>query len=394
LQKVITKHIITILLIITLTATLPATQAALATSVGGQNITSKGAIIIDFDSGLEIFEHNADNHMNPASMTKMMTVYLVYEAIAAGTFDFDTRVPISSSAAEFSRNTNETNVPLTTTGNYTVSQLLDAVIVVSAGGATYALAEFVGGSRAAFMELMNDKASQWGIDAHYTSVSGGPRETYVTPRAMATLTRKSIQDYPEILEKTAIQSLRFSGWDYPSTNKLLGVYDGIDGFKTGTNNLAGECFASTAKRGDTRLITVTMGSSYDKRFSDTRAMLDYGFAFMEEYLQNNTPPPPTDTPPIDPPDDTPDPNTPTDPPDDTPDPNNSPPPPTGPNNSPPPGNSQNGNSSDDGLSRPVFVLLITGSYALVCTLGYIIYRHKRKAKINGEVDIRKSRRKR
>jgi len=357
------------------------TPAALAAEVGGQTITSKGAIIIDFDTGMEIFAHNADEQMNPASMTKLMTVYLVYEAIAAGEITLETRVPISAETAQFSQNQNETNVPLSTTGNYTVTELLDAVIVVSAGGATYALAELVGGSRPEFIELMNEKVAEWEIDAFFTSVSGGPRETWVTPRAMATLARNIVKDFPEVLEKTAIPSLRFAGWTYPSTNKLLGVYEGIEGLKTGTNNVAGECFASTAVRGDIRLITVTMGSSHDKRFSDTRTMLDYGFAYMEEFRANQSPTPtPSDTSPT-PPDNSPTPTPPdsqeTFPPGETPEPS---PPDNSPTPTPTPGNQEPESTG----SRRILVIIIAGGYAVLCIIFYIIYKYRRrKAQRNG-----------
>ncbi|MCL2628784.1 MAG: D-alanyl-D-alanine carboxypeptidase [Oscillospiraceae bacterium] len=375
MNKKFVKYIISIII----TLTICSVPVALATEVGGQSITSKGAIIIDFETGMEIFAYNADERLNPASMTKMMTVYLVYEAIAAGDIDLDTKVPISAATAEFSRNPNETNVPLTTTGNYTVTQLLDAVIVVSAGGAAYALAELVGGSRPNFIVKMNEKVAEWEIDAHFTSVSGGPRETYVTPRAMATITRKTIQNFPEVLEKTTIKSLRFSGWDYPSTNELLGSYEGLDGFKTGTNSVAGACFTSTAQRGDTRLITVTMGSSTrSSRFADTRIMLNYGFAFMEEYNANQTPPP-TETPTL-PPDESP---PPTEDPGSTPDPNDPTPPGETPTPSPTPNslhppNTPGDGSDDSGLSRPMLVLLIAGGYAVLCIIFYAIYKNRRK----------------
>ena len=374
--KKLLKH----LTLIIITLAILTAPIALATGVGGQTITSKGAIIIDFDTGMEIFAYNADEQMNPASMTKMMTVYLVYEAIANGTISLDTRVPISAETAEFSRNQNETNVPLSTTGTYTVDQLLEAVIVVSAGGATYALAELVGGSRPEFIELMNEKVTELEIDAFFTSVSGGPRETWVTPRAMATLARNIVKDFPEVLEKTSIPSLRFAGWTYQSTNKLLGSYTGIDGLKTGTNNVAGECFTSTAVRGDIRIITVTMGSSHDKRFADTRIMLDYGFSFMEDYLANQSPTPtatvsptetpetfPTPTPPESPPVETP-----------TPTPDNISPTPA---NSPAPTPNNDNGEPENTTSRLMLVLIIAGGYTILCITFYIIYRYrKRKAK--------------
>ena len=373
-----TKKLLKYLTLI-ITLSILTTPTAQASEVGGQSITSKSAIIIDFETGMEIYAFNADEQRNPASMTKLMTVYLVYEAIAAGEITLETRVPISAETAEFSRNQNETNVPLTTTGNYTVTELLDAVIVVSAGGATYALAELVGGSRPEFIELMNEKVAEWEIDAFFTSVSGGPRETWVTARAMATLARNIVRDFPQVLEKSSIQSLRFAGWNYPSTNRLLGSYTGIDGLKTGTNSVAGECFAGTAVRGDTRIITVTMGSSHDKRFSDTRTMLDYGFAYMEDYNANQSPTPtPPDASPT-PPDISPTPGETPTPPDISPAPGESPTPPQETLPTPTPDNGQQGNQNE-GLSRPMLVLIIAGGYCVLCIAIYILYRYRRKAR--------------
>lgn len=248
-------------------------------------ITSAGAIVIDFETGDEIYAHNADTPRDPASMTKMLTVYLVYQAIADGQIDLDTVVPISGYVEEFARNPNETNVPLSQHGVYTVDELLDAVIVVSAGGAAIALAELVGGTRRGFIRMMNEKAAEWGVDAHFESISGGGEMTYMTPRAMATITRNTIIQFPLILERTSLPSLKFGWWTYQSTNHLLGVYEGIDGYKTGTNSYAKENFAATAGRGDIRIISVTMGSNYSKRFDDTTILLDYGFAVMERRLE-------------------------------------------------------------------------------------------------------------
>jgi len=131
------------------------------------------------------------------------------------------------------------------------------------------------------LEMMNDKAKEWGINAIFASTYGGSHTTHLSAMAMATIVRKTIQDYPDVLKKTALRSVRFGSQTLPSTNLLLGQYQGIDGFKTGTNSVAGACFAATAQRGDVRIITVLMGSTYSRRFSDTRILLDYGFAEME-----------------------------------------------------------------------------------------------------------------
>jgi len=275
------RHIIVSLLLILPIITTCLQPVAHAADVGGHRISSRGAIVIDFETGEELFGHNADVGSPPASMTKMMTVYLIYEAIDQGTIDFDTVVPISGKASSYSGDPGFTNVPLSRSGTYTVDELLDAAIVVSAAGATIALAELVGGSTQAFLGLMNEKVAQWGIDAVFYSVFGGSTGTSVTPRAMAAITRNTILEFPEVLDKTSKKTITFKGQTYPSTNELLGVYEGIDGYKTGSTS-AYACFTGTAQRGDIRIITVIMGGTYAGRFKDTRVLLDHGFAVMEE----------------------------------------------------------------------------------------------------------------
>jgi len=254
---------------------------ASANMVDDYRLTARGAIVLDFETGEELYSHNADIIRPPASMTKMMTVYLVYEAISKGTISLDTVVPISSSVAQFSVNPNETNVPLSRSGTYTVDELLDVTIAISAGGATRALAELVGGTMRDFIKMMNDKVAEWELDAVFYNASGGSNSK-MSPRAMATITRNTILEFPEVLEKTSKPTIEYKGQTYESTNLLFGSYRGIDGYKTGTNNAAGACFTGTAKRGDIRIIAVVMGSSWERRFKDTAALMDYGFKIMEE----------------------------------------------------------------------------------------------------------------
>jgi len=280
IKQILIKAII-ILTIIPLVTTLCYQPPAYAAEVGNYRLAARGAIAIDFETGDELFSHNADVIRPSASMTKMMSVYLVYEAISQGLIDYDTIVPISSFVMQIVQNPGETNVPLTRSGTYTVSELLDATIAVSAGGAIRALAELVGGSYRDFIRMMNEKVAEWEIDARFFSASGGSN-TRMTPRAMATITRNTIMEFPEVLEKTSKPTIDFKGRTYENTNTLFGSYEGIDGFKTGTNNAGGANFSGTAQRGDIRIIVVVMGSTHGSRFRDTTALLDYGFAIMEE----------------------------------------------------------------------------------------------------------------
>ena len=245
-------------------------------------ITAGSAIVIDFESGDVLYEYNADKMLPPASMTKMMTLYLVYEAIDNGKFDMDTMVKISQRAYEISVDGFNTNVPLSRSRQYPVSELIDAAVAVSAGGATLALAEHTGGTVDNFLKMMNARVKEWGIDAIFFSTLGGTHQTNMTARAMSVITRNFIMDYPEILERTAKKTITFAGASYPTTNYLLGDYVGLDGFKTGTAPQSLECFSGTAQRDGIRIITVVMRSNWNRRFDDTRILLDYGFEVMKQ----------------------------------------------------------------------------------------------------------------
>lgn len=248
-------------------------------------VTSGGAIVMDFETGEELFAHDADEPYYPASMTKMMTAYLVYQAIENGEIGLDTIVPISASTEEFSHSFGVSNTPLLRSEAYTVDDLLNITIAVSASGAAVALAELVGGTRQEFVRLMNDKAAEWRIDAHFESMFGGGERTQVTARAMATIARNTILQFPEVLEKTSSASIEFGGRTRRNTNRLLGVYDGMDGYKTGTTVNQEENITATAERGGIRIIAVTLHSKPGKRYDDIEKLLDYGFAVMEARLE-------------------------------------------------------------------------------------------------------------
>lgn len=247
-----------------------------------EQFTARGAIVIDFATGEEIFSFNADAGHAPSSMTKMMAVYLAFEGMAAGRFTADCVVPISQLAYQTSLNIGLTNVPLTLTRQYTVSQLLGVIIVPSASAATLALAEFIGGgSLYAFFQMANDKVDEWGIHAYFQSPMGGALPTFISPRAMAEITRNTILHYPQVLDITGAPSVVFHGRRY--NNPVPARYPGMDGYKTGTGATARFNYSATAYRDGIRLVTVVMGCySHERRFSETVVLLDYGFAVMEE----------------------------------------------------------------------------------------------------------------
>lgn len=245
----------------------------------GADLSAQGAIVLCFETGEELFAYNADIPRAPASIVKMMPIYLALEAIEAGRFTMDCIVPISQRAHNVSLDTGQTNVRLTRTRAYTVREIIDVTSVVSAGGASIALAELVGGSEYGFFQMANDKVDEWGIHAFFQSASGGTLPTFLTPRAMAELTRNIITRFPAVLAHTGPPYVRFQGQRF--NHHVPGRFPGMDGFKTGSNNTAGFNFAGTAQREGTRVISMVMGSTHPRRFDDTAILLNYGFYAIE-----------------------------------------------------------------------------------------------------------------
>jgi D-alanyl-D-alanine carboxypeptidase (penicillin-binding protein 5/6) len=256
------------------------------TFVGDSPITSEAAIVIDFLTGAVIYEFNADEQRVPASMAKMVAVYVVFDAIRDGTVSFDTLIETTASTARFSRNRNFSNVPMSFRSQYSIRDLLYVVIARSASAATIALGEGIFGSERAFVAQMNNKVEELGIEASFSDSWGGSRDNRMSARAMAELTRSFINSHPEILYFTSRTSVLFDEISYRNTNLLLVSHEGVDGFKTGFTNPAGWCFTGTAVQNGRRIITVTMGSEFGNRFPDTTVLLNYGFDNYSTVIAN------------------------------------------------------------------------------------------------------------
>ncbi len=274
------RQIISLILICTFLTSLAPVMVQGA-SIGDKTITSKGACVMDYTTGKILYEHNGNVRRVPASMTKIMNMYLVYEALENGEITLNTTVPISKNVYQKSRNSVYQSVlPLNYNETYTVDEMMSVIVTFSASGAAIAMAELISGSEAEFVKRMNRKAKEMGIDAEYFD-SCGIANNQITPIGMANLARNIIMDYPDILVRSAKKSVRFHGNTYKTTNHLLDTfyYEGADGLKTGTTSAAGYCFCGTAVRNGKRVISVTMASSSTKqRFLDTAVLLDYGFS--------------------------------------------------------------------------------------------------------------------
>lgn len=263
---------------------------------------SETAILVDGDTGKILYEQKAEQVLPPASMSKMMTEYLVNEAIKKGKLKWDQKIDISEYAHKISQNRSLSNVPLRIDYKYSVKELYEAMAIYSANGASIALAEQVAGSEGKFVAMMNAKAKEMGInDAKFVNSTGlnnndlqgfestGSKtdENKMSAKSVAILAFKLISDYPEVLDTASIPSkvfrpgttdkIKMDNWNWMLPSLVYG-YKGVDGLKTGTTDNAGYSFAATAKRDGTRLISVLMKSnSYEGRFGETKSLLDYGF---------------------------------------------------------------------------------------------------------------------
>lgn len=292
--------------------------ASTAKAADTLGIQAKSAILIDYNNGQILYEKNADQLYPPASMTKMMTEYLVMQALHSKKLTWDTKVSISDYAYQISQNRTYSNVPLRKDYQYTVRDLYEAMAIYSANGAAIALAEKIGGSEKNFANLMNQTAKKLGMtNAHYINSSGlenadlGKFASYggsnganeLSARDLAKLAYHVIKDYPEALSISKIPVKNFTAgvdspiqmvnWNYMlpgfGSNMKQYTYEGVDGLKTGHTDLAGYCFTGTVNRNGHRLISVVMGTSSDgQRFDQTKTLFDYGYQqFSEKAVAQN-----------------------------------------------------------------------------------------------------------
>ena len=238
----------------------------------------KSAILIDQNTGTVRYEMNADEKLPPASITKIMSLLLFMEALDSGKIALTDTVTCSEVAAGFGGS----QIWLKPGEEMTVDDLLKAVAVQSANDATVCLAEYVAGSEEAFVQLMNQKAAELGMEnTHFACCAGLDNEGhYSTARDIALMSRALLR-YPKITDYTTIwmDTLRGGATQLVNTNKLLRRYNGITGLKTGTTSGAGVCISASATRDGLNLIAVVLGAPSSKeRFEAATTLLDYGFA--------------------------------------------------------------------------------------------------------------------
>lgn len=256
------------------------TVASLAPGVPEVGATS--FLLVDFQSGDELASLNPGKQVEPASITKLMTAYILYRDLASGKISEDDEVLVSEKAWKMQGSRMFINVGK----KVKLELLLKGLIIQSGNDAAVALAEHVAGSEEAFVARMNDVAQELGMrDTNYENVTGWPSKTHVTSaRDIVTLTKAMIMEFPERYKLYAQKEFTYNKIKQHNRNKLLWRDDSVDGVKTGHTESAGYCLVSSAKRNNMRLISVVLGTvSEDARAEASQKLLEYGFRTFETH---------------------------------------------------------------------------------------------------------------
>lgn len=255
-------------------------QAAFTPSA--PNIDATGYILMDANSGKVLAEKDSNNRMPPASLTKLMSLYIISGAIKSGQIHLDDKVRISTKAWK----TEGSRMFVKVGDEVPVRELLQGIIVASGNDATVALAEYVAGTEEAFTAMMNQQAKLLGMNnSHFMDSTGLPnKDHYSTARDLAVLTQAYIQHFPEDYSYYSEKWFTYNGIKQPNRNRLLWRYQYADGLKTGHTNEAGYCLVGSAKKDGMRLISVVLGEPNDQaRTEDSIRLLTYGFRFYETH---------------------------------------------------------------------------------------------------------------
>ena len=243
-------------------------------------LKAKSAVLMDVNTGTVLYEKNAHEALPPASVTKIMTLLLVFEAIDSGKLKYDDLISVS----EYASSMGGSQVFLEPGEEMSVHELLKCVVVASANDAAVALAEAVGGSEATFVEMMNNRAKELGMkNTHFENVTGLDDDVtnHVISAYDIALMSKELLSHEKITEYTTIwmDTIRNGEFGLSNTNRLVKYFKGITGLKTGYTSGAGFCISASAQRGEMHLVAVIMGSSTsNERNVEASRLLEFGFA--------------------------------------------------------------------------------------------------------------------
>lgn len=242
------------------------------------NIESESAILIEQSSGKILYEKNSHDKLRPASVTKIMSILLIMEALDRGDITLETQVPCSEKASSMGGS----QIWLDQTETLSVHEMLKAICVVSANDCTVAMAEYLAGSEELFVQKMNERAKELGMnDTTFKNCHGIDEDGHLTSSYdISLMSKELLQNHPSITNYTTIwmDNLRDGKSELVNTNKLIRTYDGATGLKTGSTSLALYNLSASATRGDLSLIAVVLRAPTPKvRFSEAKLLLDYGF---------------------------------------------------------------------------------------------------------------------
>jgi D-alanyl-D-alanine carboxypeptidase (penicillin-binding protein 5/6) len=243
-------------------------------------LAAKSYLLLDYDTGTIITEKNADEKLEPASLTKLMTAYIVSFQLKHGGLSPDDKVFVSRNAHK----TKGSRTFLEPESMVSIRDLMFGMVVQSGNDASVALAEHIGGSEEGFASMMNEMASRLGMDnTHYENSTGLPAPNHLTTaRDLAKLARALIRDHPSLYKLYSVKEFTYNNIKQKNRNTLLLRDPSVDGMKTGHTEAAGYCLVASAKRGDMRLISILLGARNEQlRGTESIKALNYGFRFYE-----------------------------------------------------------------------------------------------------------------
>ncbi len=265
----------------------PASPAVATPTPPPPTLDAKSWVLMDYATGQILLDGNPDERVEPASITKVMTSYVVSAELAHGKIHMDDPVRISENAwRSGGAGTDGSTSFLELNSEVPLKQLLYGMIIQSGNDAAIALAEHTAGSEEMFANLMNQYAAQLGMTGtHYVDASGLPNENhYTTAHDIALLSQALVRDYPEEYAIYKVKDFEWNGIKQHNRNTLLWRDSSVDGIKTGHTSSAGYCLATSAMRGEQRLIAVVMGAKSEKARADAnQELLNYGFRFFESH---------------------------------------------------------------------------------------------------------------
>ncbi len=247
-------------------------------------VEARSYLLMDYASGEILAERNADSRVEPASITKVLLSYVVYDEVKNGRLNWDDEVLISEKAWNQGKDSSESRMFLNVGSKVRLEDLMHGIVIQSGNDASIAVAEHVAGSESAFAELMNQYATKLGMSgSHFTNAPGLPApEHYTTARDVATLGRALIRDFPEDYKVYAQREFVYNGIRQGNRNLLLDMDKDADGIKTGHTNSAGYCLLSSINRDGRRLIAVVMGTNGKRyRAQASLELMNWGFRFFE-----------------------------------------------------------------------------------------------------------------